>query len=87
LQLLNSTRQLRSGGHRTTAMFETDPMFTVLGAIQAIDSNFHRGYAAEHPELVAAMIQADAIRHLAQSVCDAASTIESSLRDIANAMP
>lgn len=63
-----------------------DPMFVILGAIQAIDANFHSGYAAEHPELLAAMVQASAIRSLAEAVATVGSQVEVSAHAIANAM-
>lgn len=64
----------------------SDPMFVILGAIQAIDANFHPGYAADHPDLVAAMVQASAIRQLAQAVETVGSQVEVSAHAIANAM-
>jgi hypothetical protein len=63
------------------------PEFVLLGAIQAINANFHSGYAAEHPELVAAMVQAGAIRDLAEAVREGSGTIQSGLHAIANAIP
>jgi hypothetical protein len=35
----------------------------------AIDENFGVGYASQHPELVAAQLQAGAIMQLASAVC------------------
>ena len=63
-----------------------DPMFVVLGAIAAIDANFHQGYAAEHPELVAALVQASAIHDLASAVRETGATVESGAHSIANAI-
>jgi len=45
------------------------------------------GYATEHPELVAAMVQSFAIRDLADAVRQAGAEIESGARAIANAIP
>jgi len=45
------------------------------------------GYATEHPELVAAMVQSFAIRDLADAVRQAGTEIESGARAIANAIP
>lgn len=61
-----------------------DPL---LSAIEAIDANFRPGYAAEHPELVAAMVQSYAIRDLADAVRQTGAEIESGARAIANAIP
>jgi len=63
------------------------PEFVLLGAIQAIDANFRPGFAAEHPELVAAMVQASAIRSLAEAVQMAGGQVDNGLYAIANAMP
>ncbi len=65
----------------------SDPMFVVLGAIKAIDANFYAGYAAEHPDLVAAMVQASAIRNLAEAIRESGSAIHYGLDTIANALP
>jgi hypothetical protein len=58
-----------------------DPMFVVLRAIEATDKNFHPGYAAEHPELVAALVQAHALRDLADAVREAGFAITQALPD------
>ena len=52
-------RETPHGDHRDTAMAATAA--ALRAARTAIDAEFGEGYAAAHPELVAAMLQATAI--------------------------
>ena len=64
-----------------------DPTFALLAAIQAVDANFHHSCAADHPDLVAAVLQSMAIRDLAHALRESSTTIDNGIHAIAHALP
>ena len=66
---------------------ENDLAYLFELTAQAIDGAFGTGYAQAHPELVAAQLQAIAIRKLADAVAQAGTEIESGLRAVADCLP
>ena len=66
---------------------ESDLAYLFELTAEAIDAAFGKGYAQSHPELVAAQLQAIAIRKLADAVVQAGSEIGSGLRAVADCLP
>lgn len=61
-----------------------DLAFMIELTAKAIDEVFGEGHAKAHPELVAAQLNAAAIRALGERIAEAGGTVAMALHDIAN---